>query len=124
MPHDEIAKGLRLSRTSKKYTVNQMVEKLKHKGVDISAKTIYGWESGRRQPDADTLMLWCEICEVKDIMSLFGYDNEIENMTDEEVDAAIKETAEEAVEIFNSLSPELQQAALEILEILKKVARS
>lgn len=34
---------------------------------------IYGWENGQSQPDADTLLLLCEIYQIDDILGTFGY---------------------------------------------------
>ena len=39
----------------------------------VADKTIYGWENGRTQPDADTLLRLCCIYEVNDILEGFYY---------------------------------------------------
>ena len=50
-------------------------------GFSISDKTIYGYESGHRQPDADTLMAMCVIYGIDDVFSAFGYrDTEAETV--------------------------------------------
>ena len=40
-------------------------------GIDISAKTLYSYEPGHRQPDADLLMALCDIYGITDIMGEF-----------------------------------------------------
>ena len=41
--------------------MREALEKLKRHDINISDKTLYGWESGHRQPDADTFLVLCEI---------------------------------------------------------------
>lgn len=42
-------------------SVKTVLDKLRSHGVEISSKTLYGWESGHRQPDADTFLALCQI---------------------------------------------------------------
>lgn len=42
-------------------SVKTVIDELLSHGVDISDKTLYGWESGHRQPDADTFLVLCKI---------------------------------------------------------------
>ena len=42
-------------------SVKTVLDMLQSYGVDISDKTLYGWESGHRQPDADTFLALCQI---------------------------------------------------------------
>ena len=46
-----------------------------YKRQTVATKTIYGWESGQAQPDADTLLVLCEIYNIDDILGTFGYSN-------------------------------------------------
>lgn len=119
MSRNEIAKGLKSCREAKQFSVKQVVDKLKEKGINISEKTLYGWESGRRQPDADELMILCDIYSVDDVLSAFGY-KDIDNMTESELETAFEKEMKEAEEIFNQLSPEKQKTALEFLKFLIK----
>lgn len=50
----EKRKGLGLS-------VKTVLDELRPYGIEISDKTLYGWESGHRQPDADTFLALCQI---------------------------------------------------------------
>lgn len=38
------------------FSVKETVQKLSERGIDVSEKTLYSWESGHRQPDADTFI--------------------------------------------------------------------
>lgn len=52
------------------FSVKDVLEKLKAHGIDISDKTLYGWESGYRQPDADTFLVLCEIYEINSLTQI------------------------------------------------------
>lgn len=73
MKNANIAKVLKEYRKQNDLSVNDVVICLSQKNLDVSPKTIYGWESGQSQPDADTLMLLCEIYNITDILVAFGY---------------------------------------------------
>jgi transcriptional regulator with XRE-family HTH domain len=70
---EEIAKVLKDYRQKSGLTSKDVTVKLNLKGVTVSPKTLYGWESGHSQPDADTLLLLCDIYGIDDIMFAFGY---------------------------------------------------
>lgn len=42
-------------------SVKSVCDELRAHGVDVSEKTLYGWESGNRQPDADTFVILCGV---------------------------------------------------------------
>lgn len=73
MKNANIAKVLKEYRKQNHLPVNDVADRLSQKGLNVSPKTIYGWESGQSQPDADTLMLLCEIYNITDILVAFGY---------------------------------------------------
>ena len=78
MKNEMIAKGLKELRKQNSLTVHDVVLKLSDKSINVADKTLYGWESGQAQPDVDTLLILCEIYQVDDILSTFGYK---ENLT-------------------------------------------
>ena len=78
MKNEMIAKVLKELRRKNSLTVHDVVVKLGDKSINIADKTLYGWESGQAQPDVDTLLILCEIYQVDDILSTFGYK---ENLT-------------------------------------------
>ena len=68
-----IGKYIRLARTGASKTVREVSEYLKSNGMDISEKTIYGWENGHSQPSPDALLLLCSFCGIDDVLGHFGY---------------------------------------------------
>lgn len=75
MKNERIAQVLKEYRKKNKLTVNDVSLKLQEKSLTVAPKTIYGWESGQTQPDADTLLLLCEIYHIDQILNTFGYTN-------------------------------------------------
>lgn len=73
MKNEMIAKVLKEVRKQNALSVKDVVYKLQDKNLSVAEKTVYGWESGQSQPDADTLLLLCEIYNIEDILGTFGY---------------------------------------------------
>lgn len=67
----DIATILKSRRKELKMTVKTVLDALHEYGIDVSDKTLYGWESGYRQPDADTFVVLCHIYEIESL-SLFS----------------------------------------------------
>jgi transcriptional regulator with XRE-family HTH domain len=103
---NNIASGLKKQREIKGMSVKQVVEKLAERGFDYSDKTVYSWESGKRMPDGDTLLVLCDIYSTNDILKTFGYkkpDNEAE-------------AVDSTVDIVSRLSP-VDQAHIRALAL-------
>ena len=62
---------LKRLREENNLTGKEAVEKLKELGIDISAKTLYGYESGRNSTNADTFLALCKIYNCQNIMNVF-----------------------------------------------------
>ena len=73
MKNDKIAKMLKEKRKLSKLSVNEVSGLLCEHHAPVAAKTIYGWESGHTQPDADTLLFLCRLYGIDDILETFGY---------------------------------------------------
>lgn len=73
MTKENISFTLRKLRDNAHLSVKEVQEKLSDSGVEVSIKTIYGWESGHRLPDADTFLMLCDIYNSIDILTDFGY---------------------------------------------------
>ncbi len=82
MSKEQIALKLKKYREQCGLSVKDVQQKLALMGFSISDKTIYGYESGHRQPDADTLMAMCVVYGIDDVFSAFGY----KDTDDEDVD--------------------------------------
>lgn len=65
MDKHDISVFLKSARIASSMTVNEVVDALQLRGIEISAKTLYGWESGHRQPDADMFVSLCSIYNVQ-----------------------------------------------------------
>ena len=68
-----ISKVLKEYRKRNNYSVNEVSVLLEERNLKAAPKTIYGWESGQSQPNADTLLTLCEIYNIENILSAFGY---------------------------------------------------
>jgi transcriptional regulator with XRE-family HTH domain len=70
-------------RKKNKFSCEYVSALLKQKGIDVNFKTIYGWEAGRSQPDATTLLVLCNIYGIKDILKTFMDNDKIPHESDE-----------------------------------------
>lgn len=52
---------LKKKRKEAGLSVKEVVLLLQKKGISVSDKTVYSWESGYRQPDAETFLILCDI---------------------------------------------------------------
>ena len=73
MKNEQIGRMLRYYRTLRKLSVQTVSDKLKDANLPSATKTIYAWESGRTQPDADRLLYLCKLYEIDDILTESGY---------------------------------------------------
>lgn len=74
MKNPNISKVLKAYRKLNRYSVNDLVVKLEDNHLPVAPKTVYGWESGQTQPDADTLLVLCKIYKIDNILTTFGYE--------------------------------------------------
>lgn len=58
--------------------VEDVRDALEKAGVSVSTQTLYGWENGYRQPDADTFLILSEIYGIKSIAEITGSDSKAE----------------------------------------------
>jgi len=73
MRNQNIAKVLKEYRKRNHLSVNDVSILLEDRSFTAAPKTIYGWESGQTQPDADTLLVLCKIYKIDNILETFGY---------------------------------------------------
>lgn len=64
---------LRYYRKLRNMSVSDVAESLAENDINVAIKTIYGWENGTTQPDADTLLFLCKIYGIENILGTFGY---------------------------------------------------
>ena len=65
-----VAPLLKSRRKDLGLSVREVLAKLHEHGIDVSDKTLYGWESGHRQPDADTFLVLCQIYEIGSLSNI------------------------------------------------------
>lgn len=73
MKNDYIPKVLKEYRKKNHYKVSDVSMLLRDRSIEVAPKTIYGWESGQANPSADMLLTLCELYNITDILSAFGY---------------------------------------------------
>lgn len=111
-----IASTIKERRKNSGKTVKDVVAELAKVGVNVSDKTIYGWESGHRQPDADALV---ELCRI------LGIDSFAEFLDDAEPTKIYKPKPRTdpaaAAALFESLPEGRREAAMEYMEALRLI---
>lgn len=69
----KISNKLKALRKASGLSTNQVCEHLKKCGYIIAPKTLYGYESGHRTPNADIFLELCSYYNCQDILFEFGY---------------------------------------------------
>lgn len=67
MIRDDLARRLKYYRERSGMTIYEVGER-----IGKSGKTISAWKNGKGQPDADMLMLLCDLYDIASIAELFG----------------------------------------------------
>lgn len=75
MTNEYIPKVLKEYRKKNNYSVKDVSLMLHERSLGAAPKTIYGWESGQASPSADTLLTLCELYNITDVLSTFGYES-------------------------------------------------
>ena len=83
----KVSRLIKSKRKELDYSVKDVVSKLSKRGIDVSEKTVYGWESGHRQPDADTFLILCDIYQITNLSDEISSseENEIISTNEQEV---------------------------------------
>lgn len=71
MDPPSLGERLRSLREAQKMNAREVCERMSGMGFELSHKTLYGYETGQRMPNADTFMALCSIYQCKDIMGTF-----------------------------------------------------
>lgn len=108
---------------SKEFIAQKLKEYRKKNGVSIndvanrfgkSVKTIYAWETGRGQPDADTLIQLCLLYGISSFSIL--HEDIASNVTE---DISLNKTEKNIISDFRSLSPKGQEYILQTIQMAK-----
>ena len=83
----KVSSLIKSKRKELDYSVKDVVSELSKRGIDVSEKTVYGWESGHRQPDADTFLILCDIYQIANLSDEISSSkgNEIISTNEQEV---------------------------------------
>ena len=108
---ENIGAKLKKIRESKKMSRKTVADKLKEYGIDISDKTLYGYEVGRTSANADMFLALCEIYEIKDILGVF-YDVDM----GEDKEVLLSPFEQKIIDKLRFLDKEGQQKVLNLIE--------
>ena len=112
MTKEQVASLIRDKRHEKKLTGEEVVQKLRSSGINISAKTLWGYENGTSSPSVSTFLALCRIYEIENIID--------EANAKPTTDKGITARERTLLDYFRKASPELQDAALRMLQPTEK----
>ncbi len=110
MNKEQMGRMLRYYRNLHNYSIQTVSDRLNDVDLPAATKTIYSWEAGRTQPDADRLLFLCKLYEIDDILAAFGYQS-----TDSKP-LHITEFEKELITAYRN-HPEVQSAINKLLEL-------
>ena len=84
---------LKSLRNSAGLSTIEVVERLRVFDIDLSEKTLYGYENGLSSPQINTLFRLCEIYGVDDVSSAFGYTQKAAAPKDDDLSSHEREIA-------------------------------
>lgn len=102
MQNEMMPKVLKEYRKRNHLTVKDVSLLLHERSIEVAPKTIYGWESGQSSPSASLLLSLCEMYNITDVLSVFGY-------TDRET-IYLTKSEQRLIEAYRN-HPELHEAA-------------
>ena len=70
---DDIACLLRDNRKRYGYSIEQVAEKLRERGISISAKALYGYENKVGKPKLNTFVALCDIYGITNLLEALGF---------------------------------------------------
>lgn len=113
LTEENIAFLLRDERDRKGYSVEQVTEKLRERGISISTKALYGYENKVGKPKLSTFLALCDIYGITDILAALGFNYSVpvsrsDDLTPDE---------RELIELYRRASSDDQEL---IRHILKK----
>lgn len=111
----KLSEVIKTKRKTLKLSVKDVVAKLSEQGIKVSEKTIYGWESGHRQPDADTFLTLCDIYQIENITKEFGIKN---TSAPESLLAEVDQNLEVLIENYKKLNEEGQESLVNYSDVL------
>lgn len=112
MRNDRIGQVLKEYRKRRSLTVSDVsVIFKKDYHMNVSEKTIYGWESNQSHPSSDKFLVLCEIYQIKDILRAF--------QGQEASDIALSDDEKELIDVYRDQDANIQQAIRRVLGMNK-----
>ena len=108
---DQLSELIKDKRHEFNFTAKEVIQKLKSYGVDISDKTLWGYENGVSSPSVPTFIALCKIYEMEDLFF------QIQNKSARTV---LSDRERTMLNYFRLASIELQDAAIRMLEPAEK----
>lgn len=112
---NRIANLLRMKRKERKMSAKSVTDALAEYGIAISPKTLYGWEGGFRQPDADTFLVLCEIFGIQSFSEIPPVNDDT---IPEDTSQALTDSEKVLLKSFRELNTEGQETLLRHAEDL------
>ena len=109
MSNEYIPRVLKEYRKRNHFTVNDVSLMLHERSLEVAPKTIYGWESGQANPSADMLLTLCEMYNITDVLTVFGY-------TKDDSFFHVTPSERALIESYRN-HPELQSAVNKLLDL-------
>lgn len=94
LTEENIAYLLRDERERKGFSVEQVAEKLRERGITISTKALYGYENKVGKPKLSTFLALCDIYGITDILAALGFGYSVPISKQESFTAAERELIE------------------------------
>ena len=80
--------------------------------MNVSEKTIYGWESNQAHPSSDKFIMLCDIYQIKDILRAFqGQESE---------DVPLSPEEQELIHVYRDQDSNIKNAIRRVLGIYRK----
>lgn len=108
----DVANLLKDARSRCRKSVEEVATDLKSYGYEIVPKSLYNYENGVSQPPVAMFLVLCKIYGIDDLYSA------IHNSYERKIEVSAQE--EYLVECFRKASPEVQDAALRVLQPIEK----
>jgi len=109
----QIADLLKDMRLEKDLKGPEVVRLLKQRfDIELSDKTLYGYENGVSSPNIPTFLALCDIYEIEDVLGALEKTRPHRR--------TLSPTEERLIKYFKAASPELQEAALRMLQPVEK----
>lgn len=118
MNSKEIGQVFKDIRKNNNLSVKEVIQKLSFYQINISEKTLYGWENGSRQPDADAFIALCCVYGISNLSLFSG----VQNKKSPEL-TEVNSGDHPLLKIYNELNTDGQKRLMEYAEDLSDMPK-